>query len=83
MTTSNRISVVAIIAQTPECAEKVNALLHDFSSVIVGRMGLPYRERGLHIISIVLDAPSTTVNALTGKLGMLSGVSAKALFSDK
>ncbi len=79
----NRIAVVGIIIEESDSAEKVNAALHEFAPFVVGRMGLPYREKGINVISIVIDAPTAKINALTGKLGMISGVSAKALFSAK
>ena len=79
----NRLAVVAIIAKSADCSERVNALLHEFGAYIVGRMGLPYREKSVNIISVVLDAPAPVINGLTGKLGMIEGVSAKALYSSK
>lgn len=79
----NRIAVVGIIVEEPDSAENVNAALHEFAPFVIGRMGLPYREKGISVISIVIDAPVAKINALTGKLGMISGVSAKALFSAK
>ena len=65
----NRVSVISII----------NELLHGFRQYVVGRMGIPYRERGVSIISVVLDAPGDVTSSLSGKLGMLKGVSAKTL----
>ncbi len=77
----NRIAAVSILIEDPASVEALNALLHDYASCILGRMGIPYREKGVNIICIALDAPLDTVNALTGKLGRLSGVSAKAVYS--
>lgn len=79
----NKIAVVAIIVSDVNCSERVNALLHDYGNYIVGRMGLPYREKSLNVISVVLDAPAGIINGLTGKLGMINGVNAKALYSGK
>ncbi len=76
----NRIALLGIIVSSPEAVENVNAVLHAFGGFIVGRMGLPLRERGVNAISIVLDAPADAVNSLTGKLGAINGVAAKALF---
>jgi putative iron-only hydrogenase system regulator len=73
----SRIAVVSIIIEELESAYMVNSLLHEYAEFIVGRMGLPYRERGLSIISVVLDAPGDVASALSGKLGMLEGVSTK------
>ena len=78
-----RIAVVAIIVENADRVDKVNALLHEYGQVIVGRMGLPHREKNVNVISVVLDAPAGVINGLTGKLGMLDGVGAKALYSNK
>ena len=77
----NRVAVVAIIIEDMESAPQVNAILHTFSEFIVGRMGLPYRERRISIINIVLDAPLDKINSLAGQLGRLAGVTAKAVCS--
>lgn len=75
----SRVSVVSIIIKDEEAAGAVNELLHEFRTYIVGRMGIPYRDRGVSIISVVLDAPGDMTSSLSGKLGMLEGVSAKTL----
>lgn len=75
----SRVSVISIILKNEEAATAVNELLHEFRQYIVGRMGIPYRDRGVSIISVVLDAPGDVTSALSGKLGMLEGVSAKTL----
>lgn len=77
----NRIALVGIVVEDSSATERLNAVLHDFSSVIVGRMGVPYRERGISIISIILDAPNAVISSMTGKLGMLPGVSVKTMYS--
>lgn len=79
-TTENRIALLGIIVSDGESAEQVNALLHVYADFVLGRMGLPLRSRGINAITVVLDAPVNDVNALTGKLGKISGVNAKALF---
>lgn len=76
----NRVAVIGIIVSDIAAVEKVNSALHDYGEHIVGRMGLPMRSRGVNVISVVLDAPSDIVNALTGRLGGIDGASAKALF---
>lgn len=76
----NRIAVLGIIVSDGEAVEAVNALLHEYGGYVVGRMGLPMRDRGINAITLVLDAPANAINALTGKLGRVNGVSAKALF---
>lgn len=75
----NRVSVISIIIKEEEAAGAVNELLHEFRQYIVGRMGIPYRERGVSIISVVLDAPGDKTSSLSGKLGMIEGVTAKTL----
>lgn len=75
----SRVTVVSIIIKDEEAAGAVNELLHEFRRYIVGRMGIPYRERSVSIISVVLDAPGDAVSSLSGKLGMIAGVSAKTL----
>jgi len=79
----NRIAAVSIIVEDPEAVEALNRILHSYSAFIMGRMGIPYREKGVSVICLALDAPADTVNALTGKLGRLSGVSARAVYSQK
>ncbi|MFR1565903.1 MAG: TM1266 family iron-only hydrogenase system putative regulator [Christensenellales bacterium] len=79
----NRIALIGIIIENNEISENVNAVLHEYGGFIVGRMGLPYREKSLNVISVVVDAPNNIINSMTGKLGMLDGVSAKALYSNK
>ncbi len=74
-----KIAVVALIIQDVNAVERVNALLHDFRDSIIGRLGIPHREKGVSVISVVLDAPQETVNSLSGKLGMIQGVSSKVL----
>ena len=76
-----RIAQIGIIVEDPEAAERINQILHEYGSYIIGRMGMPYRERRVSIISIILDAPNETISALSGKLGMCQGVSAKTVYS--
>ena len=77
----NRIAAVSILVEEPDSVEALNALLHGYAPYILGRMGIPYREKGLNIICVALDAPMDVINALTGRLGRLPGVSAKAVCS--
>ena len=76
-----RIAVIGIIVENPDSVARLNALLHEYSNYILGRMGIPHRERGLSIISIVLDAPNDIISALSGKLGILPDVSTKTIYS--
>ena len=80
---NNRIVVIGIIIEDTNAAAKVNEILHSYSDFVIGRMGIPYREENINIISIVLNAPIDKINSLTGKLGMIENVSAKALYASK
>ncbi len=75
----NKVAVISIIVKNEEASGAVNEILHEFREMIVGRMGIPYRDRGISIISVVVDAPASEISSLSGKLGMLEGVSAKTL----
>lgn len=77
----NRVALLGVIVDNADSVETLNQLLHDAREYIIGRMGIPHRERGLSILSIVLDAPEDVVSALSGKVGMLPGVTAKAVYS--
>lgn len=77
-----RIAVIGIIVEDKDSVERVNALLHQYGPYIIGRMGLPYGKKNVNIISVVLDAPQDIINALSGKLGRLQGISSKALYSN-
>ncbi len=76
-----RVAVMSIIVEDADSVETLNALLHEYGEYIIGRMGLPYRERKISIISIAIDAPQDAISALAGKVGKLSGVSVKTAFS--
>ena len=76
-----RVAVISIIVEDSDSIETLNQLLDDARDYIIGRMGLPYREKGVNIISVVLDAPQDAISALSGKIGRLEGVSAKTQYS--
>ena len=76
-----RVAVMAIILETKESADQLNPILHDYREYILGRMGLPYTKHDINIISIAIDAPQDKINTLTGRIGKLHGVSAKAAYS--
>lgn len=76
-----RVALIGIIVENPDSVEQLNALLHEYSSFIIGRMGVPYREKGISIISVVVDAPMNKISSLSGKLGMLDGVNTKTIYS--
>ena len=75
----NRLAVISIIVENRGVSPQINALLSEFGEYVIGRMGIPYKEKGVSVISIALDAPTEVINKLTGKIGMLSGVTAKTL----
>ena len=76
-----RVAVMSIIVENGDAVEKLNSLLHEYGEFIIGRMGIPYRKRGVNIIAIALDAPQNTISALSGKIGSLTGVSVKTAYS--
>ena len=72
---------MAVIVEDPDSVEQFNSTLHQYAPYIIGRMGIPYRSRGVSIISVVLDAPQPVLSSLSGKLGMVDGVSVKTVCS--
>ena len=76
-----RVAVMSIIVENVDAVEKINAILHEHGEFIIGRMGIPYRKRGVNIIAIALDAPQNTISALSGKVGSLKGISVKTAYS--
>ena len=77
-----RIALIGIIVENPESIEALNHLLHEYGKYIIGRMGIPYREREVNIISVAIDAPQDTISTLSGKIGRLSGVTTKTAYSN-
>lgn len=78
-----RVAVMSIIVENGEAVERLNAILHEYGEYIIGRMGIPYRARGVNIIAIAMDAPQNTISALAGKVGSLNGISVKTAYSNK
>lgn len=76
-----RLAVISILVEDRTQSESINALLSEFGDYIVGRLGVPYKPKAVSVICIVIDAPQEVINKLTGKIGMLSGVTAKTLMS--
>ena len=76
-----RVAVMSIIVEDGNAVETLNSILHQHGEYIIGRMGIPYRKRGVNIISIALDAPQDSISALSGKIGALKGVSVKTAYS--
>ncbi|MBR1985425.1 MAG: iron-only hydrogenase system regulator [Mogibacterium sp.] len=76
-----RVAVISIIVTESDRVEMLNDLLHEYSAYIIGRMGIPYKEKGISIISIAIDAPMDKINSLTGALGRLDGINAKVTYA--
>lgn len=75
-----KAAVIAIILKDVKSSPEINAILHEYNDYIIGRMGIPYREKGINIISIAVDADMDTINTLAGKIGRIEGVSAKTVY---
>ena len=76
-----RVAILGVIVENPASVDALNAILHECKEWIIGRMGIPYKERSISIISIVMDAPAEIISSLSGKIGMLDGVTCKATYS--
>ena len=77
-----RVAVMSIIVENNASVEQINSFLHDYGEFIIGRMGIPYRQREISIISVAIDAPQDVISALSGKIGNLKGISAKTVLSN-
>ncbi len=78
-----RVAVISIIVENPACVSQINEILHSAADKIIGRMGIPYKEKNISIISIVIDAELDAISTVSGKLGRLSGVTVKTAYSKK
>lgn len=76
-----RVAVLAIIVKEPDSVAALNELLHRYGDYIIGRMGVPYREKGVNVISVAMDAPADVISALSGKIGRLTGITAKTVYA--
>ena len=76
-----RVALIGIIVEQESSAAALNALLHEYGGYIIGRMGVPYREKGVNIISVALDAPGNVISTLSGKIGRLDGITAKTVYA--
>ena len=77
-----RVALIGIIVENKDSIEQLNKILHEYGNFIISRMGLPYKEKNINIISIAIDAPTDIINAMTGKVGRLDGISTKTAFSN-
>ena len=78
----NRVAVISIIVEENDAVNALNELLHHYAQYIIGRMGIPYRAKGVNLICVAIDAPGDSINALTGALGRIQGINAKATYSN-
>lgn len=78
-----KIAIIGIIIEDIDSVSALNNLLHEYSEYIIGRMGIPYRQKKINIISIAMDGPQDTINALSGKIGRLKGISSKTIYSNR
>ncbi len=76
-----RVAIAAVIVEDPDSVAPLNELLHQYSDYIIGRMGIPYRQKGISVISIAMDAPQNIISTLTGKIGRLKGITTKTTYS--
>ena len=81
MSENTRVAVVSIIVEKPDCVNQINDILHAYSDYIIGRMGIPYREKNISIISVVMDAELDAINQASGKLGRVDGATVKTAYS--
>lgn len=79
---NTRIALIGIIVENPESVTGLNQLLHEYGNYIIGRMGIPYREKNVNIISVAIDAPQDVISALAGKIGRLPGIGVKTVYSN-
>ena len=79
--TPTRIALIGIVVENSDSVEQLNSLLSQYGNYIIGRMGIPYREKRLSLISIAMDAPNNVISALSGKIGMLPGISSKTIYA--
>ena len=77
----SKVAVIAIIVENADSVESLNGILHEYAKYLIGRMGIPYHKKNINIISIAVDAPQDTINALSGKIDKLNGVSAQVVYS--
>ena len=78
-----RVAVMGIVVENTDSVERLNTLLHEYGSFIVGRMGIPYEKKNVNIISVAIDAPQDIISALSGRIGRLDGIGVKTVYSNK
>ena len=83
MDAESRIAIVSMIVEDTEMSAEINRILHEYRDWLVGRMGIPYKQQNVAVICVVVDAPANVTSSLSGKLGMLTGISVKTVYSKK
>ena len=79
---NTKIALIGIIVENPDSVATLNQLLHEYGNYIIGRMGIPHREKNINIISVAIDAPQDVISALAGKIGRLQGIGVKTVYSN-
>jgi putative iron-only hydrogenase system regulator len=77
-----RVAIIGLVVENPDSVEELNRVLHNYSEYVIGRMGIPYSQRKINIISVAVDAPESVISAISGKIGKLPGVTAKIAYSN-
>ena len=81
MSTDSRLGIVGIVVEDMSCTERLNAIISEYKNLIVARMGVPYKERGISVISLIVDGSNDEISALTGKVGRIKGVTVKSMLT--
>lgn len=82
MAEETRVAVLGIIVENMDSVEALNAIVHDYRDIVLGRMGIPYRQKKINIVSLAVDAPTEVINALSGKIGRLPGITVKTAYAN-
>lgn len=82
MAEETRVAVLGIIVENMASVEALNAIVHDYRDIVLGRMGIPYRQKKINIVSLAVDAPAEVINALSGKIGRLPGITVKTAYAN-
>lgn len=80
---NDRVAIISIILTNPEAVQSLNEVLHKYRDYVIGRMGIPYKAKNIHIISIAVDAPNDVINALSGFIGRLDGATSKVAYAQE
>lgn len=78
-----RVAIIGIIVENMDSVKALNEILHEYGEYIIGRLGIPYPKKQVNVITVVVDASQDAINALSGKIGRLNGITAKTISSNK